>query len=71
MRARDIGLACGRLTPGVRNLITDVPGVRVGHVTLVEGDLRWFGLAGLVPILTGLFRFCPLYTLLGIRTCRA
>ena len=38
---------------------------------LVEGDLRWFGLAGLVPILTGLFRFCPLYTLLGIRTCRA
>lgn len=24
---------------------------------------------GVVPLLTGLFRFCPAYTLLGIRTC--
>ncbi len=37
----------------------------------VQGDLRWIGLVGLVPIVTGLFRFCPLYALLGIRTCRA
>lgn len=39
-RARDIGLACGRLSPGTLNRISDVPGVTVGHVTLVEGDIR-------------------------------
>jgi hypothetical protein len=25
---------------------------------------------GVVPLATGLFRFCPLYTLLGFNTCR-
>jgi hypothetical protein len=25
---------------------------------------------GLIPLLTGLFRFCGLYTLLGVSTCR-
>lgn len=28
-----------------------------------------WGYVGLIPLATGLFRFCPLYTLLGIRTC--
>ena len=28
-----------------------------------------FGLIGLVPLLTAGTRFCPLYTLFGIRTC--
>ncbi len=35
----------------------------------LPGDQRWFGLIGLVPLATGLFRFCPAYTLLGINTC--
>jgi hypothetical protein len=35
----------------------------------LEGNARWWGLVGLVPLMTGLFSFCPLYTLLGIRTC--
>ncbi|MBE7366021.1 YgaP family membrane protein [Ramlibacter pallidus] len=30
-----------------------------------------WGLVGLVPLLTGLLGFCPLYTVLGIRTCPA
>jgi hypothetical protein len=34
-------------------------------------DLRWLALIGLVPLLTGLAGWCPLYTLLGKRTCRA
>jgi len=33
-------------------------------------DVRWLALIGLVPLITGLARWCPLYTLLGIRTCR-
>lgn len=28
----------------------------------------WWGLIGLVPLATGLMRFCPLYTMLGINT---
>jgi sulfite exporter TauE/SafE len=30
----------------------------------------WWGVIGLVPLLTGLFRFCPLYSMLGINTCK-
>jgi hypothetical protein len=31
----------------------------------------WFGLIGILPILTGIFRYCPAYTPLGISTCPA
>ena len=34
----------------------------------IEGDLRWLGLIGLIPIITGTISFCPLYALLGINT---
>jgi D-aminopeptidase len=37
-RARELGVAIGRLEPGRWNAITDVPGVRVGHTTLIEGE---------------------------------
>ncbi|MEV0263139.1 P1 family peptidase [Streptomyces sp. NPDC050617] len=33
-RPRDLGIAPGTLPPGPSNSLTDVPGVRVGHVTL-------------------------------------
>ena len=29
-----------------------------------------WGLIGVVPLVTGLFRTCPLYSLIGIRTCK-
>ena len=38
MRARDLGIEIGSLAPGEHCAITDVPGVRVGHATVVEGD---------------------------------
>jgi D-aminopeptidase len=38
VRARDLGIAIGRGSPGRLNAITDVPGVAVGHCTIVEGD---------------------------------
>ena len=34
------------------------------------GPKTLWGLVGLVPILAGAIRFCPLYTLLGINTCK-
>jgi D-aminopeptidase len=38
VRARDLGIAIGDGQPGPLNAITDVPGVRVGHTTLIVGD---------------------------------
>lgn len=37
-RLRDLGITMGRYPPGQHNAITDVPGVRVGHVTNVHGE---------------------------------
>lgn len=40
-RVRALGLSPGILPTGPQNAITDVPGVRVGHFTLIEGaDIR-------------------------------
>jgi len=38
MRARELGIRIGSLPPGEHDAITDVPGVRVGHTTLIDGD---------------------------------
>ncbi|MFI4889259.1 MAG: DUF2892 domain-containing protein [Steroidobacterales bacterium] len=35
------------------------------------GKVGWWGYLGVIPLATGIFRFCPAYTLLGIRTCEA
>jgi len=48
-RARDLGIAIGTLPPGEQNAITDVPGVRVGHTTLVEGDNVRTGVTVVLP----------------------
>ena len=37
-RARELGIRIGDLPTGQWNAITDVPGVRVGHVTLIAGE---------------------------------
>ena len=31
---------------------------------------NWLGAIGLVPVLTGFIRFCPLYRVLGLSTCK-
>jgi D-aminopeptidase len=56
-RARDLGIRIGTADPGPADAITDVPGVRVGHVTLVEGDgpLR----VGEGPVRTGVTVVLP------------
>lgn len=37
---------------------------------ILPGDEKWFGLIGLVPLVTGLINWCPLYTLFGVNTCK-
>lgn len=46
--------------------------VIVGLVLLsllfIDGNARWFGLIGLVPLVTGFVGMCPLYSLFGMNT---
>ena len=58
LRARDVGLGCGGMAAGPRNSIADVPGVRVGHRTLVRGDLRT-GVTAILPHARNLYREKP------------
>ncbi|MHC4739158.1 MAG: DmpA family aminopeptidase [Planctomycetota bacterium] len=55
-RARDIGLVVGVLPPGKFNAITDVKGVRVGHLTLIEGDSIRTGVTAVLPHSGNLFQ---------------
>jgi hypothetical protein len=38
---------------------------------VVIGPKTLWGLIGIIPLVTGIFRFCPLYALLGINTCKS
>ena len=55
-RARDIGLSPGVLDPGPHNAITDVPGVLVGQVTLMEGDHIRTGVTAILPHAGNIFQ---------------
>jgi D-aminopeptidase len=48
-RARDYGIEIGILRTGAVNAITDVPGVKVGQVTLKEGDSVKTGVTAILP----------------------
>ena len=48
-RARDIGIQIGSIPTGTHNAITDVVGVKVGHVTLNEGDSIRTGVTAILP----------------------
>jgi len=38
-------------------------------IFILEGNQRWLGLIGIVPITTALMGWCPLYAILGINSC--
>jgi len=48
-RLRDYGITPGVMSPGKYNAITDVHGVKVGHITLVAGDSLRTGVTAIVP----------------------
>ncbi len=56
-RARDLGIKTGRVDPGELNAITDVPGVRVGHATIIDGAGKL--IPGKGPIRTGVSAILP------------
>jgi D-aminopeptidase len=56
-RFRELGFSIGRLPTGPWNAITDVPGVRVGHTTLLEGAGPL--VVGQGPVRTGVTAILP------------
>ena len=50
-RLRDLGITIGKLPPAAWNAITDVPGVLVGHTTLIydEPNVARTGLTVILP----------------------
>jgi len=55
VNARDFGIVCGILPTGEKNAITDVPGVRVGHHTIRDGDINT-GVTAVLPHAGNLYR---------------
>ena len=55
-RARDYGIEIGILKPGSLNAITDVPGVKVGQLTLKEGDSVRTGVTAILPYEGNIFQ---------------
>jgi len=37
---------------------------------VLEGNARWLALVGIVPLATGLIRWCPAYSLVGLTTSK-
>ncbi len=42
--------------------------VLLSLLVFLSGPIRWIGLIGLIPLVTGIINFCPIYALLGIST---
>jgi D-aminopeptidase len=57
VRARELGIRVGDLSPGAHDAITDVKGVRVGHSTIVRGEGPL--VVGEGPVRTGVTVVCP------------
>ena len=53
---------------GIDRLLPIVVGL-VLIVLAATGTVGWWGWLGGVPLAPGLFRFCPMYRLLGMSTC--
>ena len=49
-------------------ILRAIVGLAVLSLCVIGPQTLW-GLVGLVPLLTGLLGFCPLYKILGLSTC--
>ncbi|MEX8517970.1 MAG: DUF2892 domain-containing protein [Leptothrix sp. (in: b-proteobacteria)] len=53
---------------GLDRILRIVAGLVLIALTLT-GTIGVWGWIGVVPLVTGLFKFCPLYTVLGMNSC--
>lgn len=54
---------------GVDRIVRIAAGLVLIGLTLA-GQIGVWGWIGVMPLLTGVFRFCPAYTLFGVKTCQ-
>ena len=54
--AREQGITIGVMKPGKWNAITDVPGVLVGHTTIIKGDSIRTGATAIIPYAGNIFQ---------------
>lgn len=54
---------------GIDKVVRIIAGVALIGLA-ATGTIGVWGWIGVVPLLTGLFNFCPLYSLVGIKTCK-
>lgn len=54
-RIRDYGVTIGRMKPGKLNSITDIEGIKVGHVTLNNGSIKT-GVTAIIPHSGNMFK---------------
>lgn len=54
--ARTYGIKIGVMNTGLYNNITDVPGVKVGHTTLIKGDSVRTGVTAILPFEGNIFQ---------------
>ncbi len=53
---------------GIDRILRIVAGLALIGLTLA-GVIGAWGWIGVVPLLTGAFKLCPLYTMIGLNTC--
>jgi hypothetical protein len=53
---------------GIDRILRIVVGLALIGLTLA-GMIGAWGWIGVVPLLTGAFKFCPLYTVIGLNSC--
>ena len=55
---------------GIDRVIRIIAGLALlSLLFILEGNARWWGLIGLVPLGTGLIGWCPAYIPFGISSC--
>lgn len=43
--------------------------VLLSLIFYLDSGARWFGLIGLIPLVTAIIGFCPLYKIFGLSSC--
>jgi len=41
----------------------------LGLLFTADGAFRWVGFIGVIPLLSGITSYCPLYAMLGVSSC--
>ncbi|CAZ90366.1 MAG: DUF2892 domain-containing protein [Thiomonas sp.] len=53
---------------GIDRILRIIVGIVLIALSLM-GTIGVWGWIGIVPLVTGLFKFCPLYSIIGMNTC--